>query len=326
LIDPLIIARDIHFASSVVVAGIIFFDLLVASPALRANSSFPATEQTFRATAEKLLWISIPLSIASALAWLLLLSMRIAHKPLAEMLADGTAWTVLTRTQFGLAWQMRLVTAAALVTCLFAQRKSGQGRASTGLAVLAGLMACAYLGSLAFAGHGTQGVGLGAVIHVAADVLHLIGAGLWLGALIPFALLLACLHRFEEDGWVSSAAAAGNRFSTLAIVAVGTLLASGMINAWFLLVSLHNLVDTSYGRLLLFKVVLFAVMLSLAGINRQHLLPRLRDDAEPGQATQTVRELLRNSLIEIVLGASIILIVGMLGIMAPANEMASHVH
>lgn len=326
MINPLIIVRDIHFASSMVVGGIIFFDLLIASPILRSDLRLQEVRLSFRDINEKLIWVGLGLSVASALAWLCLLSMRIANKPLDEVLRDATVWIVLTQTQFGVAWEVRLLLAALLAACLSWQRTTDQGAAAIGGKVLAIVSAGGYVGALAFAGHGVEGLGHERNIHLAADFLHLIAASLWVGGLVPFVLLLARLRRLHGDGWVFAAAAAGNRFSTLGILAVGILVASGAINAAFLLNGMHNLIDTSYGQLLLLKIVLFAAMLCLAGINRQHLLPQLRENADFKDSARTVYRLLRNSLAEIALGLVIILIVGTLGVMAPASEMAPHMH
>jgi copper resistance protein D len=324
LINPLIIVRDIHLASSVMVAGIVFFDLLVASPVLRNEPGFSKAESSFRRAAGRLLWASLALSIVSALAWLCLLSARIADKAVADVVTDGTAWMVLTQTQFGFAWQIRLLLACLLAACL-PLRKPYDGPAATWLLVAASLLAASYLGALAFAGHGAEGLGSDQNIHLAADILHLNAAGLWLGALAPLALLLVHLRRSREENWVVAAAAAGGRFSTLGILAVGILLVSGTVNAAFLLGGMHSLIETAYGRLLLLKIALFAAMVSLAAINRQRLLPRL--SAGYGDlASRSVDQLVRSALAEITLGVAIILVVGLLGIMPPANEMAAHLH
>jgi putative copper resistance protein D len=264
--------------------------------------------------------------MASAFAWLCLLSMRIAGKAFDDVIADGTVWLVLSQTQFGFAWEMRLAFGALLAASLLLCRKVSNAWIASCLAILSGLFACAYLGGLAFAGHGTEGLGFWQNIHLAADFLHLIAAGLWLGALVPLTLLLASLRRFSEDGWVSAAAAAAGRFSTLGVLAVGVLLVSGTINAAFLLGGLHSLIGTAYGRLLLLKVVLFAAMVSLAGVNRQRLLPRLADHVGTDQGSRTVQQLVRSALAEIAIGIAIVLVVGVLGIMAPANELAAHIH
>jgi putative copper resistance protein D len=323
--NSLIVVRDIHFASSVIVAGIVFFDLFIAAPVLGADLRLPATASSFRETTQKILWVSLSVSIASALAWLCLLTARIAGKPLDEVVADGTVWTVLSRTQFGRAWAVRILLAVLLAASLPLRWQVKAGTAIW-LGVLPALLAGGYLGSLAFGGHGQEGLGLERSIHLAADFLHLVAAGLWLGGLIPLAILLTYLRRSCEEPWVTAACNAGGRFSTLGIFAVGILLISGTINASFLVGGIRNLTDTPYGQLLLLKITLFAAMVCLATINRQHLLPRLCSGAEIDQSIPAVRRLVRSTLVELALGLGIIMIVGILGITAPAVEMASHVH
>jgi putative copper resistance protein D len=325
LINPLVITRDFHLASTLIVAGILFFDLLIASPLRSTMPSSGAAQKCFQSASGKILWFSLAISIASALAWLCLLSMRITEKDLGDVITDGTVWLVLTRTQFGFAWQIRLLLAGALAACLLLRRRIG-GRLANGLIVLAALFAAAYLGCLAFAGHGTEGLDAVQDIHLASDFVHLIAAGLWLGALVPLVLLLFYLGRFREDRWELAASYAAGRFSTLGILAVGLLLVSGTINAAFLLAGMHSLIDTNYGRLLFLKILLFAPMLSLAGINRQHLLPRLSSGAGTDPSTATLQKLVRSALIEIALGFVIVCIVGHLGIMPPANEGFDHMH
>ena len=317
VINPLVVVRDLHLTSTVVVAGIIFFDLFIASPLWRAVPPSCA-RKSFLSSAGRLLGFSLALSIASALAWVCLLSMRISGKGFSDVITDGTAWLVLSQTRFGFAWQLRLLLGGLLAASLWL-RGAGQRRFATGLTILAGLLAAAYLGSLAFAGHGAEGLGFAQNIHLVSDVLHLIAAGLWLGALMPLVLLLIHLGRFREDGWASHAARAGSRFSTLGILAVGILLVSGTVNAAFLLGGMHSLIDTDYGRLLLLKVALFAAMVCLASINRQYLLPHLLGSTGTGQASDALRKLVRSASVEIVLGLAIVCLVGLLGIMPPGE-------
>jgi putative copper resistance protein D len=326
LLNPLIATRDIHFGSSVIVAGIVFFDLFVASPALlRADVRLETTVTTFRIRTAATLWISLALSVVSGFAWLCLVAARIAGKPFADVIADGTIWIVLSQTQFGFAWELRALFAIALAACLLVRRPKNTG-AQIQRQIPAALLAGAYLGALAFAGHGEVGLELGRYIHLAADFFHLIAAGLWLGGLIPLALLLVYLRRVREEPGISVARDAAHRFSDLGILAVGTLLVSGIINACFLIGDVHDLARTNYGRLLLLKVMLFAAMVGLAGINRQYLLPRVLVCTRTGPCSHAVKWLVRTTLVEVALGLGIIIVVGMLGITAPATDMHTHVH
>ena len=61
----------------------------------------------------------------------------------------------------------------------------------------------------------------------------------------------------------------------LAIASVAALLGTGIVNAWILVGSLHALLVTEYGRLLMLKLAVFAIMLAFAAVNRFWLTPRL---------------------------------------------------
>jgi copper resistance protein D len=105
-----------------------------------------------------------------------------------------------------------------------------------------------------------------------ADALHLLAAGAWIGGLLALAHILAADQ--EDVGQVLM------RFSGMGYVAVAVLMASGLVNGWYLVGSLAALMGTSYGQLLLVKLCLFAGMLGLALTNRFWLVPSLGRNAE----------------------------------------------
>jgi len=148
--------------------------------------------------------------------------------------------------------------------------------------------------------------------------LHLIAAAAWLGGLVSLALLLAAARRHQAVAWASLARDAARRFSTLGIIIVGVLLVTGIINAWILVGSVHAVLVTEYGQLLLLKIVVFAIMLVFAAVNRFWLTPQLAFSSEHGAQIEALRQLTRNSQIEIALGFSIFAIVGVLGTLHPA--------
>jgi putative copper resistance protein D len=66
------------------------------------------------------------------------------------------------------------------------------------------------------------------------------------------------------------------------------------------------------------KIVLFATMLAFAAVNRFRLTPRLALPSGSAAQLEALRQLTRNSLIEIALALMIFAIVGMLGTLHPA--------
>ncbi|HEY6865389.1 MAG TPA: CopD family protein, partial [Burkholderiales bacterium] len=160
------------------------------------------------------------------------------------------------------------------------------------------------LASIAWTGHAAAEEGADRIVHLSADVLHLIAAGAWVGALWPLAAALAR----DSDG-----ARAARRFSALGIACVATLIATGIANAWYTVGSLPAMIGTPYGRLLTAKLTLFAAMLALASVNRLRLTPRLESGDAPARA-----RLRRNAAIEAALGLAVIALVGVLGATVPA--------
>jgi putative copper resistance protein D len=67
-----------------------------------------------------------------------------------------------------------------------------------------------------------------------------------------------------QPEWRAIAAEVTARFSGLGVISVVVLLATGLLNTWFLVGSPLALVGTTYGQLLLGKLGLFLAMVTLA--------------------------------------------------------------
>jgi putative copper resistance protein D len=184
------------------------------------------------------------------------------------------------------------------------------------------ISAAALVGSLAWAGHAAGGIGVEATVHPIADVLHLVAAAAWVGALIPLALLLSTVT--QEAASLAIARTATLHFSTLGIASVATLLATGLINTWYLAGSVPALVGTDYGRLLLAKIAVFLCMVAIAAFNLLRLTPRIVKIANVTAAQHALGQLRRNAAIETVAGAIVLTIVGVLGTLPPAIHAAHH--
>ncbi|HEY6258418.1 MAG TPA: copper homeostasis membrane protein CopD [Xanthobacteraceae bacterium] len=325
--DPLIAVRAIHLAATTLVAGIVFFEWLVAGPGLRGPGELLSPILLrFHARTARILWISLGLAVMSGAAWLSLLAADIVDRPLLEVIADGTAWKVFTQTRFGLDWQMRLLCAVLLGGYVQKSRRTGGFSLLSGLPAAA--LAAAFIGALAWAGHGGATPGNTGIIHVSADVLHLVAAGAWLGGLVPLVILLGCVRRSDGERRATAAGAICHRFSNLGIFSVGALLVSGLTNASFLVGDAQGLTGTSYGRLLMLKLFLFFGMVCVAAVNRQYLLPRLASGvAAPGpDADAQIARLERNAALEIAFGIAVLVVVAMLGVAPPATEPHVHIH
>jgi putative copper resistance protein D len=311
----LIATRLLHYAATVSLEGTFVFWCLIAWPAFHRTKA----SQTFQARLDRrlfaLAWASLIVALASGGAWLVIVASHMSGMPLGAVLRGPIVGIVLTQTRFGEDWALRAVLVVVLAGCLVVQGLTRK-RVAGWIGLLA---AAAFIASLAWAGHGAaaEDVPFDA-IHLPADILHLLAAGAWLGGLLPLVLLLAQARGDGSPEAVTVARAATLRFSKLGISSVGTLLATGLVNTWFLSGSVPALLGTLYGQLLLVKVALFATMIAVAGVNQLRLAPRLADVAsEAALRLRAVRQLRRNASIEASLGVFVLAVVGIIGVLPP---------
>jgi putative copper resistance protein D len=322
LADPIVWLRAIHFASTISVAGVVFFLAFVGEPAFRVADKGARTPTLVRSLLATVEWIGLAFVLITGVAWLVLQAQRISERPLAAVFSEGVIWTVLSDTNFGSVWLARFALIILLASALYwfgiTAPAENKWRRITMVALVAGLA-----GTLALVGHAGAGAGIESNVHLSADILHLVAASAWVGALVPLAVLLGTV-RSEHHASLSIAREATLRFSTVGIASVGTLLVSGIVNSWVLAGSVPALIGTRYGRLLLVKVALFLVMLSIAAVNRLRLTPDLVQEIDASARYEALLRLRNNSLVEATVGAVILFIVGMLGTLEPGlNELAN---
>jgi copper resistance protein D len=305
---PLVVVRTTHFAATAILTGTLIFRAVVAEAA--SASATPAAI-IVRTRTLCVAWISLVLAAASGMIWLLLQAASMSGLSFGESMTSDVLSTVMNETQFGRVLEIRFVLAIILAGCLAYDRfLPARG---LGLATSLGLIV-----ALAWTGHAGSTPGEMGILHLTADTLHLLAAAIWIGGLVSLVLLLSVSRHDQTPAGISFARDATQRFSVMGIAVVVVVFATGIINAWILVGSWHALIVTGYGRLLMLKVVLFALMLLLAAANRFWLTPRLASPAASEPRYAVVHRLARNSMIEIALALLIFAIVGMLGTLHPA--------
>ena len=116
----------------------------------------------------------------------------------------------------------------------------------------------------------------------AAVVLHMLAAGIWIGALAP--LLYLCV-----GGNGGTLAQTMKRFGDMAGYCLSLLFAAGFILVLRLFHTPGELIGTPYGLTLLIKLALVAALLLAAAGNRFVLVPRMLAGAGPGSLARAVR-------------------------------------
>ncbi|MET8023759.1 copper resistance CopC/CopD family protein [Streptomyces avermitilis] len=161
------------------------------------------------------------------------------------------AETVTSRP--GVVLLVRLVLLAG--AAFFPVRAGGRWWAAGG-----GLLTVALAGTWAAAEHASAGIQV--PVAMVSAVLHLLAVAAWLGGL---AALLTALYRAPED----LPASAVTRFSRLALTAVTVLVITGVYQSWRGLGSLDALTTTSYGRLLVAKLIAVLLLLAAGAYSRR---------------------------------------------------------
>jgi putative copper resistance protein D len=303
------IARAVHFGSAVLLFGELVFAVAVAAPIRQAEGAPAGADEHYRRLCMVGLW-SIVAGLVSWVVWLGCEAALMSGAVLPKAVSGNTMQLVF-ETRFGKLWLVRFALAAVLGASLWSASRSRKGAHDRRQHLLVSLaLAGVYLASLAWAGHAAAGENAEREVQVSNDVVHLLAAGAWLGALPALASML-------HSASPVTAAQAARRFSVLGIASVSALLVTGIVNAWYLVGDWPALFGTDYGRLLLVKLALFASMLSLAAVNRFALTPRLARGS-----FQDAARLRRNAILETAAGVGVIAIVGALGITIPAAHQA----
>jgi putative copper resistance protein D len=221
---------------------------------------------------------------------------------------------VIQSTSLGMAHVIRAGLAVIGVVFLL----SGPGsRPGSMLAILAFAGAGA---SFAWSGHGAATEGSWGPLHLSADIVHLIAAAVWLGALVGFCLLLARPRPGDVEG--TSRALSG--FAVLGTGAVVALTITGAVNTFFLVGAdgLGRITGSTWGVLLIVKLALFAIMLGLAAHNRFTLAPALSRALDDGAATDVLVRHLRLSVgLEMLAGIALLGVVAVMGVQMPPASM-----
>jgi copper transport protein len=206
-------------------------------------------------------------------------------------LDTGVVGDVLS-TRFGTIWGLRLVGFV-----LFAWALALPPRRAV-VAALAALAAFLCL-TPALAGHAST-VDPTSLL-VPANFLHVSAMSVWVGGVATLLVAVpAATRALDPPERTPVLATAVSRFSTLALLAVAALVASGIAQAIPEIESLSDFTDTAFGRALLAKIVLLVLLLALGAWNRQRARPRLTALADrrepPGATGVSLRRSLRTEL------------------------------
>lgn len=181
---------------------------------------------------------------------------------------DGELLRTTLDTTFGRAQVVRLVLLLALWPMLTSFVRGARQRF-----LLVAIAALAVTVSVSGHAISTSPVVLG----VGSDAVHLLAIGAWIGGLFALVLVTRERTRSNEDQL-----ALADGFSRIARWALPIVVVTGAIQTWLLVGDVTEILDTQYGRSLVVKFALVAVVVALSGTARSALRRR---DASSLRAT-----------------------------------------
>jgi len=233
---------------------------------------------------------------------------------LSEALKPASLSFMVTGMALGMAMVARALSAGLALLAIIALKP---GRALWTVLSTVGVVVSA---SFAWTGHAAGTEGSGALLHLAAAMIHAVSAALWLGALAALTILM--LRRTGADDPAIHHSLRG--FAGWGTLAVALLVLSGLGNSWFMIgpERVTGLGTSLYGRLLIAKLALFALMLTIAVSNRFRLTPALGAVLGRGEdPRQALRRLRLNIIAETAVGAVLLALVAVMGTLAPPSSM-----
>jgi copper transport protein len=248
-------------------------------------------------------------------------------------------------TRFGIIWSGRLVlllVSLALLRVLFACRPARERALPAWWLPVAAAVGVGLVSSPGLAGHASTGDHR--VLALVTDAVHVGAMAIWLGGLVV--LVSAVVSRSGPD----DLRVVLSRFSRVAMICIASLVVTGAFQTWRLVGGLDALRDSEFGRILVIKLVAFAVLLAVATLSHEIVgrvlgiaagtervaVPAVRGAADglddppgsagppsPDQGAQELRALKRSVWAEVALGAAVLLVTALLVNAAPPADRAA---
>jgi copper transport protein len=330
------VVRALDYLSLALGIGGLGFLVLAWLPALAATVGaeprWADASHAFARRIELLLLLAIALGVAVSVLGILLQGASAAGASLWASLKGAIVRDTL-ESRFGEVWGIRALVWAGLGVLLVATTRGSRreaipaprpialgadgvavGPVPSRLTVALAVLGVGYLAiTPAFSGHASTQGPRGVFLPV--DVIHVLAASIWVGgiACLLFALP-AATRRLEPPERTRLLLATLVRFSALALVCAIAIALTGVVQAYIDVRSLHGLLHSTYGALVVAKVALLLALVGFGWINRERVIPALGRlagvDEPPGRSGVIARRSMRGelALMTVVLGVTAALV------------------
>jgi copper transport protein len=312
------VVRGLNYLTLALMVGGLAFLFFVWIPGLTAvrgsEEPWSFASREFASRLGRLFAVAIVLGVVVSVLGVLLQGASAAGVSLWTSLKSSVVESTL-ESRFGQVWGLRVIDWVLLGVVLLAARAMGRdvipklGAGSADADTLAfspgpPRLALSLLGvgalylaiTPALAGHAS--IESPVAVFFPADALHVLAGSVWVGGIACLLLALPGATR-QLEGHERSRLLLANlaRFSPVALGAVVVIALTGVVQAYIDVRSLHGLFHTTYGALILVKVVLLVCLIGFGFINRERVIPALQrlvgDGRPPGGIGALARRTMR---------------------------------
>lgn len=300
-----VVVRWLQFAALLVVIGAVAFRFAVLHRLERAGESSDALVSMRTAAGTLGLWACLALGLTALLR---LHAQSLAMHGPEEAFDALFVGTMLFGTLWGWALLLQLIAAGtAAIAFVFARRGRPEVWAIALLATLA------LAATPALSGHAAA-TPTYRELAITLDALHVVGAGGWLGSLLLVLVVgIPVAARSGAGGGGTAVARLVSAFSPTALIFAGIAAATGVVAAWLHIGFSAALWESDYGRTLLIKLAILAVVVGTGAYNWLRVKPRLGDDVGTGRVR-------RSAVVELVVAALVLLATAVLVATPPPTD------
>jgi copper transport protein len=315
------VVRALNYLTLALMVGGLVFLFFAWLPGLDAvagsEQRWSLASRAFAARLGRLFAVAVVLGLVVSVAGVLLQGASAAGVSLWASLKGSIVNDTLD-SRFGEVWGLRAVDWALLGSLLLAakglrrnvipvlapdandpERLALTARPPRVILALLGIGAAFLAITPALAGHAS--IESPVAVFFPSDVLHVLAGSVWVGGIACLLLALpGATRQLEGDERSRLLLRTLARFSPLALGAVIVIAVTGVVQAYIDVRSLHGLFHTTYGALIIVKVVLLLVLIGLGWLNRERVIPALErlvgDGCSPGGVGALARRTMRGEL------------------------------
>ncbi len=211
------------------------------------------------------------------------------------------------KTDFGNMWLIRMIITVILLGLWFGMDRKKNLSIKNKIPMLAAILG--LIGTSSLIGHGAASGETPAIIL---DYIHNFVAAVWIGGIIYFVFtLLPTFSQLEETKREKMTLVLIPRFSIMFIVAVGIVIITGPTLMWFLESDVGMITGSVYGKLILVKISIAAIMVGLGGYFQFKIQKKAEKDLQSGSIA-VYKKLKRSLKFDVVLGIALLGIVALL--------------